>query len=65
MINTEVEISGSFFEKSILVAQMIALLNKLEDNDILMPNRVGNISVIRDGDFIGFIDVSFEELDLI
>lgn len=41
----------------IRVAHLKALLNQLEDSDILVVNQVGNLSIYRDLTEIGHIDL--------
>jgi hypothetical protein len=44
--------------KYITVARLVELTNELRPGDWLRPNRVGNLSIIRDGTSIGYIDLS-------
>ena len=64
-INTDVEIKAEFFRRYMTVKQMKNCLCQLQDTDILYPNRVGNLSVIRDStkSVIGYIDFNTESFD--
>jgi hypothetical protein len=44
-------------EHSILVKDLIAILSLLVPDDKLIPNRVRNLAIERDGEFIGYIDL--------
>ena len=56
----------------VTVALLRALLDELRDTDVLIPNQVANLKIIRDGWYIGFVDLLdpyqavelFEEGDL-
>ena len=37
------------------------LLDQLDDADILVPNRVANLSIQREGEYIGFVDLLYEQ----
>ncbi len=62
MIDTDVELQAIFFRRWLTVAQMKEILSQLDDEDALFPNRVGNLSVIRDSErrMIGYIDFNEE-----
>ena len=66
-IDINVEIRASFFRRWMTVGTMRDILSELENEDLLMPNRVGNLSIVRDRTraVIGFIDFSGEKLDLL
>lgn len=57
-------ISAGFLEKSIPVARLKEILSQLEDTDLLYPNRVGNLSVVRGDQQIGYVDIGSESLEL-
>ena len=44
--------------------ELIGLLENLEDNDILIPNRVQNLLVVREGEGFGVINFAFKELEI-
>ena len=44
-------------EHSISVGQLKELLGLLEDDDVLIPNRVANLTIIRADAYIGFINL--------
>lgn len=50
--------------KYIPVEKLSALLSQLLSTDKIFPNRVGNLSVVRDGEYIGYIDLAAETLTL-
>lgn len=60
MINSYDSIKAQFLKKSISVENLKKALEKLEDDDILYPNQVGNLTVVRNGNYIGYIDISEE-----
>lgn len=39
----------------ITVAELAEVLTKLQPGDVLSPNRVGNLTIVRDGQMIGAI----------
>ena len=39
------------------VAKLRSLLAQLQDSDVLIPNQVQNLSIVRDGEQIGFIEL--------
>lgn len=66
-IDTDVEIEATFFRRWISVGEMKELLAHpaIQDNDTLHPNRVGNLSIVRDGSIpVGFIDVANAEIEI-
>ena len=65
MIDTDVEVQAVFFRRWLTVAQMKEILSQLYDDDIIVPNRVGNLSVIRDAErrMIGYIDFNEEAFE--
>ena len=67
MIDTNVEVEARFFRRWLTVKQMKQILNELDDDDVLFPNRVGNLSVIRDSErrMIGYIDFSEERFEAV
>jgi hypothetical protein len=56
-------IDAGFVEKWISVKQLKSILNTLQDDDLLYPNRVGNLSVVREDVQIGYIDISDEKYE--
>ena len=58
-----INIDASFLEKSITNAKLKEILSKLKDDCILYPNQVGNLSVVHDGLFVGYIDISSETFE--
>jgi len=46
------------FDHEISVTNLRFLLSKLEDGDILVPNRVRNLTVYRHDLYVGFINLS-------
>lgn len=44
-------------EHEITVAQLRELLLQLKDDDILIPNTVANLAVVRNDKYIGFVDL--------
>lgn len=41
----------------ITVAQLRRLLTELRDDDVLIPNQVANLTVIRYGRYVGYVDL--------
>jgi hypothetical protein len=64
MINTKSTITAEFVEKAISVVKLRAVLEYLKDEDLLFPNRVGNLAIIRNNNYIGFIDIGEELIDV-
>ena len=58
-----VEIKASFFRRYMTVGGMKDCLSQLQNTDILYPNRVGNLTVIRDSakSAVGYIDFKKEK----
>jgi len=52
-------------ERWMTVERLKAILSEIEDEDLLIPNRVGNLSVVRNDKYIGFIDFNGGKLDLV
>ena len=48
----------------ITVQELQGLLQQLQADDILYPNPIGNLSIIRDDTYIGFLDIAFPALEL-
>lgn len=44
------------------VAQLIAATSAVRLSDVLVTNDVGNLTVLRDGEYIGFIELSNRDL---
>jgi hypothetical protein len=40
--------------------RMIELFQQLQEGDLLTCNTVGNLAVIRDGSYVGFVDLAGE-----
>ena len=56
------EIEAKFLCRYMAVKQMKYCLRSLQDSDILYPNKVGNLSVVRypTKEYIGYIDFAEE-----
>lgn len=65
MIDTSVEVEAVFFRRWLTVKQMKQILDQLDDDDVLYPNRVGNLSVLRDSErrMTGYIDFQTEQFE--
>jgi hypothetical protein len=50
--------------KWITVEKMAELLRQLCPRDELYPVGTGNLAIFRDGEYVGFIDVAGESVDL-
>ena len=61
-IDINVNVDASFFYKWMTVEDMKKELSFLRDDDRLVPNRVGNLAVIRglEAGYIGYIDFAAE-----
>lgn len=57
-------ITAGFLSKCLSVEKLKQILDQLQDTDELYPNRVGNLSVIRNEEQIGYIDIGTESLEL-
>lgn len=44
-------------EHEITVAKLGELLKELDDNDVLIPNGVRNLTIERGGKYIGFVNL--------
>ena len=67
MINTDVTIKAEFFERMISVNTLKKLLKQFNDEYYLAPNRVGNLSILKNSQtkhYIGYIDISNEIIKL-
>lgn len=64
MIDINETVTGSWLYKEISVKKLIKITSKLEDEDILTPVGTGNMAILRNNIFIGFIDIGAEELAL-
>ena len=67
MINTDVTIKAEFFERMISVNTLKKLLKQFNDEYYLAPNRVGNLSILKNSQtkhYIGYIDISNEIIEL-
>ena len=59
-ISIDIKVTASFFMRWITVKQLKQILAKLNDNAILYPNHVGNLSVIKGLENLGYIDIAEE-----
>lgn len=62
-IDIENRVHAIFLEKWISVEKLMAILSELQDGDLLYPNQAGNLSVIRNDEQIGYIDISSENYE--
>ena len=44
-------------DHEITVARLKKLLSLLKDDDVLIPNRVRNLTIVRNDKYFGFIDL--------
>ncbi len=65
MIDTDVRVQAAFFRRWLTVKQLKQILSQLDDENVLFPNRVGNLSVVRDAEqrMIGYIDFNEEKFE--
>jgi len=63
MIDTDVEVRAVFFKRWLTVKKLKEILSQLDDDDLLIPNRVGNLAVVRGAEHIGQIDFNAEEFE--
>lgn len=64
MIDIDVEVSALFFRRWLTVGQLKQILDQLGDDDIVVPNRVGNLSVCdNEGRTLGYIDFQEERFE--
>lgn len=63
MIDTDVEVQAVFFKRWLTVKKLREILSQLDEGDLLIPNRVGNLFVTRDSVRIGYIDFNVEEFE--
>ena len=61
-IDIKVSVDARFFRRWMTVRQLKNILNLLKDDDAVFPNRVGNLTVLRDSELrmVGFIDFQAE-----
>jgi len=59
-IDINISVTAGFFHKWMTVGRMREALSGLEDDDLIYPNRVGNLTVCRGKDYIGYIDFNSE-----
>lgn len=66
-IDENVQVNAKFCRRWISVGKMKELLSLLEDDDVLIPNRGGDLTIIRDSEqmMIGYIDIGLENLTTI
>ena len=50
--------------KKLTVKKLIELLNKLPDDNYVYVNRVGNLSILKEEVYLGYIDFLDETIDL-
>lgn len=43
---------------AVTVAEMRQAISTLEDDDLLVPNQVSNIAVVRDDEFFAYVDLN-------
>jgi hypothetical protein len=60
-IDTSREVEAGFFTRWMTVDKLRKALEQLQDTDEILPDKVGNLSVPRDGEVIGYIDFQEEE----
>lgn len=64
MIDTNISVDARFFHRWLTVSQLKEILDGLKDDDKLLPNRVGNLSVVREsGEQVGYIDFQAERFE--
>lgn len=49
--------------RHITVAKLRKLLAMLRDDDELVPNALGNLVIMRDGSYNGYIEILFERME--
>jgi hypothetical protein len=66
-ISLDSEVRAAFFQRWMKVWKLKELLNKLDDEYELYPNRVGGLAVVEagSGKFVGYVDFSAEELVMV
>ena len=66
MIDPDVEVKAAFFSRWLTVGLMKEILSMLDDSDVIVPNYVGNLSILdKEGQMLGYIDFQeegFEEV---
>jgi len=60
-IDTSDQITAGYFVQWMAVERLGIILDDLQDDDLLYPNRVGNLSVIRNSEQVGYIDFQAEK----
>jgi len=55
-IDTSCEVQAAFFKRWMTVGRMREILEEIESDAELYPNRVGNLAVKRGYESIGYID---------
>ena len=59
-------ITADFFLRWMSVAQLRDILSNLDDNDVVVPNRVGNLTIFQggiEGEYKGYVDFNGETFD--
>jgi len=65
MINlNEKMIKASFPVRYMSVKKFQIILSKLQKEDVLYPNQVGNLAIVRKNNYIGYIDFSDEDIKM-
>ena len=62
MATNSEQVRAVFLRRWMTVGQMVKVLDQLEGTDVLFPNRVGNLTVFRRSDAIGYVDFCDEAL---
>lgn len=66
MIDTTVEINATFCKCGIMAHKLIALLTgHLNHGDMLVPNIDGNLTIMRNGKYIGYVDIGMERVEFV
>ena len=63
MIDTDVEVQAVFFKRWLTAKRLREILSQLDDDDLLIPNRVGNLAVTRAAKQVGYIDFNEEAFE--
>ena len=64
MIDINEEITAGFFRRWMTVGTLKTLLAQLEDDLLVEPNAVGNLSLRNtQGQYLGFIDFAEESIE--
>jgi len=63
-IDFDTRVSGVWPQKWITAKQLMDAVFELRPDDKLYPNSVGNLAVVRDMEYIGYINMATGEVDL-